>query len=507
MISLKLNLPMRDIIYEYINNGVSCYELAREYGCHTNTIKSRLLFAKVKVRNCKRAQNTKHTLMKKKEGADKLALPIGDIINSYVNHSISRKELGRKYGCTEAPIKRILIENAISIRNNEEAHRTQHFRELIRMPKLALPELDIINAYIKKGMSTDDLAREYNCNKRTIRRVLISNGYSLRTLEEARNTEYSVAKRKMPRVYVPINDIVNGYVNIGIGIKELAGKYGCNEGTIKKRLLDSNIAIRNGQQAQATPYTRNKMKGKNKKSLSLADEDIGHWYLTLGHSANDIAKECLCDGATIKSRLRDMGVDVRGSKEACNMPIAKERNVLSKLGKPRPDMQGVNNQFYGKHHPPDVISKIRLNTMRQWSNVEKREAILEGRKRWRNSLTQEEWDEFIRNRLCTMQWKINKSETYLYSLLQFIYPNDWKYVGDGQFVIGGKCPDFININGKKQIIELFGDYWHRGQTGSKRRRLFAKYGYSTLIIWESELRKPQKLIKKITTFTEQKLEV
>lgn len=26
--------------------------------------------------------------------------------------------------------------------------------------------------------------------------------------------------------------------------------------------------------------------------------------------------------------------------------------------------------------------------------------------------------------------------------------------------IGGLCPDFVNCNGKKVIIELFGDYWH-----------------------------------------------
>ena len=375
------------------------------------------------------------------------------------------------------------------------------------MPKiLYLPTKDIIDAYINEGISTNDIARKYKCNKRTIKRIIVNGGYNLRSQVEARETAYSVAKRKRLRINLPIGEIIYAYLNRGIGIKELAKIYDCNEVTIKKRLCDNNIIVRDRKQAMTTVHTQNKMKGINKKDLPLANEEIEQRYISLGHSAKDIALACLCDGATILKRLREIGVKIRSINEAINMPIAVERNRLSKLGRERPDMVGVNNPFYGKQHPPNVISKIRLNTMRQWADVEKREAIIAGRIKWRESLTQEEWDEFIRNKICTMQWKINKSEVYLSSLLQFLYPDDWKYVGDGQFIIGGKCPDFINVNGKKQIIELFGDYWHRNDNGNKRKRLFAEYGYSTLIIWESELKKPQRLIKKITEFAEEKME-
>lgn len=92
----------------------------------------------------------------------------------------------------------------------------------------------------------------------------------------------------------------------------------------------------------------------------------------------------------------------------------------------------------------------------------------------------------------------NKPEKFLDKLFQKLFPNQIKYVGDGKdkdSFIGGRCPDFIFIDGQKKIIEHFGDYHHgEGVTGipneqheQERTAYFAKYGYQTLIIWEHEL--------------------
>ena len=91
----------------------------------------------------------------------------------------------------------------------------------------------------------------------------------------------------------------------------------------------------------------------------------------------------------------------------------------------------------------------------------------------------------------------NKAETQLLNLLESIQPGDWKYVGDGSFVIAGKNPDFINVNGKKQIIELFGDYWHKGQNPQDRIDMFSPFGFRTLVIWEHELNNVPRLINRI----------
>jgi len=96
----------------------------------------------------------------------------------------------------------------------------------------------------------------------------------------------------------------------------------------------------------------------------------------------------------------------------------------------------------------------------------------------------------------------NKTELWLQDFLNQLYPNEWKFVGDGQVIISGKCPDFINTNGQKKIIELFGDYWHRGENPQDRIDIFKPFGYKTLIIWEKELKDKKNLESKIYKFSE-----
>ena len=87
--------------------------------------------------------------------------------------------------------------------------------------------------------------------------------------------------------------------------------------------------------------------------------------------------------------------------------------------------------------------------------------------------------------------------------LQKFFPNEWKYVGNGEFMIGGKCPDFVNMNGRKQLIELFGNYWHKDDNSQDRINYFKQYGFNTLIIWENELLKqPELVFWKILKFYE-----
>ena len=109
----------------------------------------------------------------------------------------------------------------------------------------------------------------------------------------------------------------------------------------------------------------------------------------------------------------------------------------------------------------------------------------------------------------SVQRKPNKSEQYLFSILQENFPNEWNFVGDGQIIIDGLNPDFININGKKLIIELYGNFWHSKQIikrsprneENKRIKRYAKYGYSTLIIWDKDLEKnPIGIIRQIKHF-------
>ncbi len=104
--------------------------------------------------------------------------------------------------------------------------------------------------------------------------------------------------------------------------------------------------------------------------------------------------------------------------------------------------------------------------------------------------------------------KPNKKEQLLNRLLQDLFPNEWKFVGDFQFFLGGKNPDFMNVNGQKKLIEIFGDYWHSekmtGETKTKHKnnriKYFKQYGFDCLVIWEHELKNKNKLVRDVTSF-------
>jgi len=98
----------------------------------------------------------------------------------------------------------------------------------------------------------------------------------------------------------------------------------------------------------------------------------------------------------------------------------------------------------------------------------------------------------------------NKPEKCINKLLNKLFLKEYSFVGDGKLIVGGFCPDFVNVNGQKKIIELYGNYWHKKQEVIKRdkRRIktYKKYGYKTLIIWEHELKDLDKVKRKIKEF-------
>lgn len=77
----------------------------------------------------------------------------------------------------------------------------------------------------------------------------------------------------------------------------------------------------------------------------------------------------------------------------------------------------------------------------------------------------------------------------------------FKYTGDGAFWIGKNPtvnPDFVNCNGKKIAIEIFGDYWHSpllrqnipyAQSYDGRKKILKEYGWKLIVFWETDLKR------------------
>jgi very-short-patch-repair endonuclease len=100
--------------------------------------------------------------------------------------------------------------------------------------------------------------------------------------------------------------------------------------------------------------------------------------------------------------------------------------------------------------------------------------------------------------------KPNKQEQKLQRIIDRIFPNfEFKYNGDFRLgvMIDRLIPDFVNVNGKKKLIELFGVHWHKKEEEQQRIERYRKLGFETLVIWDSELQNENLVEERIKTFT------
>lgn len=107
--------------------------------------------------------------------------------------------------------------------------------------------------------------------------------------------------------------------------------------------------------------------------------------------------------------------------------------------------------------------------------------------------------EFIERYRRGVAAKPNKVELQLQDILNRYFPNTYKYVGDFQVNIGGRFPDFINVNGRKEVIELFGNYWHTLEEVKPTIDHYKQHGFSCIVIWDEELIDELQVVNHVNT--------
>jgi len=236
--------------------------------------------------------------------------------------------------------------------------------------------------------------------------------------------------------------------------------------------------------------------GLRVKELPLSSEEIVNLYVSDGLSAPAIAAQCNCDPTTIASRLKQAGVVLRKGTVYDYARVAASERM--KNYHRRHSTKGDANPFFGKTHNHETRVKIRRARAGQ---VFSREVLIKRgeslKKAWASLTVEERNDRFRATRQTA---RPNKPESYVLSLLEFAFPGEWAYVGDGKLMINGFNPDFANINGQKKLIEVFGTYWHMGENARDRAKVFEPFGYKTLVIWEHELCDGSALLCKLAKF-------
>ena len=193
-----------------------------------------------------------------------------------------------------------------------------------------------------------------------------------------------------------------------------------------------------------------------------------------GHNRNQLGKSLSIE---TKEKLRKANLGKKHSEDT--------KNKMSTTH------SGQNNHFYGKKHTEETRKIISDYDKQLWKK-----------------------EDYVKKQMRSRHVRPNKVEITLNSLLQENFPKEWKYTGDGSVIIEGLCPDWINCNGKKKIIELFGCFFHGCPIHNPhwkppfksreniRREIFSRYGFNTLIVWEHELENQHPLIDKLKIFTE-----
>jgi G:T-mismatch repair DNA endonuclease (very short patch repair protein) len=192
------------------------------------------------------------------------------------------------------------------------------------------------------------------------------------------------------------------------------------------------------------------------------------------------------------------------SKGLWKNALYRDKVVGSLIGRPCTEetKRKMSEASLGKPKSDEHRRKLSISHKGMHPTAETRQKM---RRTWRNP---EQKEKRLKAIFASFGHLPNKPERRLRSLLNKLFPGEYKYVGDGDVWIGGKNPDFVNVNGQKKVIEVFGSYWHGGKrTGmsntahrKERESHFAKYGYQTLVVWEHQLSNRDRLEKKLRMF-------
>lgn len=263
---------------------------------------------------------------------------------------------------------------------------------------------------------------------------------------------------------------------------------------------------------------------RNSKGQFVTDTNIEKgWledqYLRKKQSMTEIAEKVGCSVSAIQNLLRRYGITIRSYSEARKGNLnpfygKKWTETMKKKHRERRKIKASKEKLEGLYWKkgltiPQIAEMFGVVTSTVWLTFKRMGIPLRSRsKKLKRCWKRKEYRRrVIQNSLKRLLKRPTSAEK---KLMGIIKENNlpFAYVGDGQQVIAGLCPDFIHNDGAKMIIEVFGDYWHSARnskltwsrTAQGRKTIFGKEGYRTLIIWEHELEDKSRVLRKILDF-------
>lgn len=185
-----------------------------------------------------------------------------------------------------------------------------------------------------------------------------------------------------------------------------------------------------------------------------------------------------------------------------------------KISEHHADLSGVKNPMFGKHLSEKTRERMSLSKKGRKLTEEHKKKISESTKGEKAYWYGKHHSEETRKKISEARKQQVFPKTY--TNIEVIFMNickdnnlPFKYTGDGSFWIGKINPDFIECDGKKIAVDIFGDYWHSPllnrnikecMTLDYRVKEAKKRRWKVIIFWESDLKRSdaeQFVIKKL----------
>jgi G:T-mismatch repair DNA endonuclease (very short patch repair protein)/AraC-like DNA-binding protein len=350
-----------------------------------------------------------------------------------------------------------------------------------------------------KQKTIQELAQEIKCSISTIKRYIKKHNIN----------EVVYYSDKLDRI-ITKSFLLNQYNVLKKEPNEIAKIVNCSICTILKKLHYFNIPVRSYKNGQSKEEIEN----------ILTKEFLKENLINKGIYYNQIAKMIGCDPETIKKRARKFNLIKEYipnyEKEIAKiltksfliqkyiieqLPIDKIRQITGCTAFMIKKYLKKYNISIRKEGIGVIIKCLMCNKEKKvFVSVAKNQKFCSCECYYEFKKGKKQSEETIKKKLAAVCASPNKFEQKCQEFLNKLYPNKFKYVGDGSILISGRSPDFINEE-LKTVVLANGCYYHLSiknlEITEENKRVIEKYealpflsaGYKVLFVWEDEINK------------------
>lgn len=225
--------------------------------------------------------------------------------------------------------------------------------------------------------------------------------------------------------------------------------------------------------------------GKPKSEETKEKLSRSHKGLLLGRNHPMFGKHH-SHGTKEKMRFAKLKNPVRYWLGKYLLESTKKKMSLSKRGKPSPRK--------GEHLSEKSKQRLSLAHKGKCLSEKHKKMISESMKKFFLEHSEHK-EKIIRN---VLKSRINSPNKLEYKWIRIFRKHNlpYRFVGNGEFILGGKCPDFIQTNGKKICVEVrnenickFFDKISPEDYKERRIKHFKQYGWDCIVIFEDNLKR------------------